>query len=433
MSLINKMLRDLDAREQEGGLETNLPVDVRPLPSQRSSRLPFVMGSVLTALLLAGLAYTYWWVPAEEAKPVAVPIAGAVVPPSPVEAVPVFSPPVAETKKEAQAALETEPQTQMPEQTQTPSPLQAQEVAAEKIKPEPVSSLRVSETISPSTNASSVEKTKKAATPAPTTAPVVPKVIQSGEKTIPSENKSEKERGKKTGKEADKEISKESGKDKVESSRPASPVATERVATKSGKSATIERTEVAGSPRERAEVEYRKAISAVNLGRVTEAQEDLHNALRQDSLHIASRQLLVKLLLEARRTDEAIAVLQEGVQGQPAQIGWAMSLARLQVDRSDLAGAWQTLDQSLPAAGNNADYQGFAAHVLQRLGRHKEAAERYQAATRLSPGDGRWWLGLGLVLESEGRSSEAREAFLRARQSGNLSAELNALVEQKLR
>jgi MSHA biogenesis protein MshN len=196
---------------------------------------------------------------------------------------------------------------------------------------------------------------------------------------------------------------------------------------------SIERTEAAGSPRERAEVEYRKAINAVNLGRIPEALEGLRNALRQDGQHSASRQLLVKLLLEAKRQEEAIQVLRDGLLEQPAHNGWAMTLARLQIDRGDLAGAWQTLDHASPAAGNNADFQGFAAHVLQRLGRQKEAAERYQAATRLSPGEGRWWLGLGLSLENEGRSTEAREAFLRAKQCANLSAELGAMVEQKLR
>lgn len=195
----------------------------------------------------------------------------------------------------------------------------------------------------------------------------------------------------------------------------------------------IERTDSVGTPRERAETEYRKAIAAVNQGRVAEALEGLRNALRQDALHVASRQLLVKLLLEAKQPDAAVQALQEGLQGQPAQIGWAMSLARLQVERGDLAGALQTLEFSLPAAGGSADYQGFVAHVLQRLGRNKEAAEHYQAAARLSPGDGRWWLGLGLALDAEGRSNEAREALLRAKASGTLSAELSALADQRLR
>ena len=200
-----------------------------------------------------------------------------------------------------------------------------------------------------------------------------------------------------------------------------------------GSTPVIERTPAAGSPHERAESEYRKAIAAVNQGRVSEAVDSLRNALHQDSLHVASRQLLVRLLLEAGNKDEAIRMLRDGIAGQPAQLGWAMSLARLQVDRGELDSAWQTLDHTLPAAGNNPDYLGFAANVLQRLGRHGEAADQYRKATRIAPADGRWWLGLGWCLDAQGQAAEAREAFLHARQSGNLSPELLALIDQKLR
>lgn len=57
----------------------------------------------------------------------------------------------------------------------------------------------------------------------------------------------------------------------------------------------------------------------------------------------------------------------------------------------------------MPAAVGNADYQGFTAHVLQCLGRNKEASERYQAASRLSPklmaaGGWAWFLIAKVVL-----------------------------------
>ncbi len=195
----------------------------------------------------------------------------------------------------------------------------------------------------------------------------------------------------------------------------------------------IEKSAPSGSPSERADNEYRKAINAVNIGRTQQAIENLHAALKHNAMHTVSRQLLFKLLVEAKQVDEAAEVLQRGLQLQSDQIGWAMSLGRLQVDRGDLPGAWQTLQRSLPAAANSADYLGFVAHVLQRLGRSKEAIEYYQAATRLAPAEGRWWFGLGLTLESEGRFAEAREAMLRASASATLSADLASLVEQKLR
>jgi MSHA biogenesis protein MshN len=195
----------------------------------------------------------------------------------------------------------------------------------------------------------------------------------------------------------------------------------------------IEKTASSGSPHERAEADYRKALVVLNAGRATEAVEGLRAALKQDGAHSPARQLLFKLLIENKRFDDAAELLREGLQSQPAQFSWAMSLGRLQVDRGDLSGAWQTLQQSLPFAGSNADYLGFAGHVLQRLGRNKEAAEHYQAATRLAPAEGRWWLGLGLALEADGHPAEARDALLRARASGTLSAELTSLVDQKLR
>ena len=69
----------------------------------------------------------------------------------------------------------------------------------------------------------------------------------------------------------------------------------------------------------------------------------------------------------------------------------------------------------------------------QTLCTRKEAIEEYQATVRLSPQTGIWWMGLGLSLEADGRTAEAREAYQKARASGTLSPELAAFVEQKLR
>jgi MSHA biogenesis protein MshN len=378
MSLINQMLQDLDARRAAHGVGSRLPNDVRPLPKPQASPLPIIVGVLFLLVLAGGLALYLW-----ETRQQAVPAPLAVLAPEPEKIVPTEPTPAAQAASSASTLQELGGSLRMAEFIKTP----AEKLAA--AKPDATSAV-------------------------------------SG-KPVVAHGKTDDERS------------------PVQASETRIPVANDPIAQGSGKPARnsrdgivattpmIERTDAPGSPRERAETEYRKAIAAVNQGRIAEAVDGLRNALRHDPLHIASRQLLVRLLLEAKRPDEAAQVLQDGLQGQPAQIGWAMSLARLQVDRKDLTGAWQTLNHSLPAAGSNADYQGFTAHVLQRLGRHKEATEHYQAATRLSPGDGRWWLGLGLALEEEGRVSEAREAFLRARQAGNLGAELSTLVEQKLR
>lgn len=197
--------------------------------------------------------------------------------------------------------------------------------------------------------------------------------------------------------------------------------------------ASIDKTPLAPTARERADIDYRRALALLDRGRGDEAAGALRAALAIDAQHTSARQLLLRLLLDARRSDEAVDLLQEGLQLQPAQTGWAMALARLQVERSDWAGAWQTLQRSQPATGGGADYAGFAGHVLLRLGRAHDAVEQYRGAVRASPGEGRWWLGLGLALEADAQAAAAREALLRARASGTLTPELAALVEQKLR
>ena len=197
--------------------------------------------------------------------------------------------------------------------------------------------------------------------------------------------------------------------------------------------AKIEKSPSLATPRDRADTEWRRAETAFAGGRVEEAREALRAALRHDPSHLQARQALLRHLLEVRRLDEAINVLQEGLELQPAQAGWAMSLARLQFEQGDLAAADRTLVRSQSFAENNADYAGFQGHIKSRLGAHRQAAAHYQRATRLAPNDGRWWLGYGLALENDGRLPEGREALRRALAAGNLSGELAAVAEQHLR
>lgn len=196
---------------------------------------------------------------------------------------------------------------------------------------------------------------------------------------------------------------------------------------------SIEKTVVLGTPREKAEAEYRRAQGLLAAGQAGGAHDALQGALRQDAAYIPARQMLLRILLESRRIDDAMAVLQEGLDLQPAQIGWALSLSRLLVERGDAGGAERVLARSAPYAAGNAEYAGFHGHLLNRTGQFRLAVEQYQTACRLAPADGRWWFGLGQALEGDGHASEAREAFRRALATGNLNADLAVLAEQKIR
>lgn len=195
----------------------------------------------------------------------------------------------------------------------------------------------------------------------------------------------------------------------------------------------IEKSPLAPTARDKADAELRRAETALASGRSGEALDGLRAALKLDPGYVAVRQALLRQLLDARKIDEAMVVLQDGLENMPTQTGWAVSLARLQLEQGDLAGADRTLARSQGYAEANADYAGFQGHVKSRLGAQRQAIAHYQRATRLAPGEGRWWLGLGLAFEADGRLPEARDALRRAIASGTLNHDLAAVAEQHLR
>jgi len=152
-------------------------------------------------------------------------------------------------------------------------------------------------------------------------------------------------------------------------------------------------------PTDTADSEYRKAMAAYRQGRPNEAAEGFQAALRLDGRHVSARQALLSLLLEQRRLSEAQTVAAEGLVLVSAQPGWAMILARLQVEQGQAVEAEKTMAAYSAHGERSADYLAFH----------------------------------GLLLEKLRRSEEARAAFLKASELGTLPPDLAAAIEQRLR
>lgn len=204
-----------------------------------------------------------------------------------------------------------------------------------------------------------------------------------------------------------------------------------RAAEPAGKG-TIDRRATT-SAKYRADQEFRRAVNLVNQGRVAEGMDGFRNALEMDPTHEAARQTLVALLLEAKRVDEAAVVLQDGLTANPDNTEFAMLLARILVERNEVPNALFVLQRHAAPPDRNADFHAFAAALYQRLGRHKEAIDQYESALRLAPSAGVWWVGLGISFQAAERSKEAVEAYSRAKSAGNLAPELLAFVDQRLK
>lgn len=187
------------------------------------------------------------------------------------------------------------------------------------------------------------------------------------------------------------------------------------------------------SPAQRTDAEFRKAVASMQQGHIADAIAGYETVLRLDAGHDAARQALVALLLEGKRGAEAERVLQDGLKVKPEHSGFAMLLARLQVERGAVEQATATLEKTLPYADQQAGYQAFFAALLQRQNRHKEAITHYQIALQLAPDNGIWLMGYGISLQAVQRIDDARDAFGRALESRALSPELQKFVQQQIR
>ena len=364
MSLINEMLRNLEAKSPDDLMKQNLQREIRPLPAVKTGRRRWFWSALLgvVMLLLAGFATVQYQEKlqamlglARETPPLA-PVAAPLLPVAPVVE------PVA-----GNATVHNE------KTAISDSLLIARELAFVPQSPD-----------------------------------ILPPVIELSTVVKTSEPPSSK-----------------TANDKLS-------VETVRTGVSSG-TVKIDKSPVLATPRDRAELDYRKAEAATAEGRIGDSVELLKSALKTDPSHIQARQNLIRQLLEMRKPDDAMRVLNDGLEMTPAQTGWAVSLARLQLEQGDITGADRTLIHSQPFAESNAEYAGFQGHLKSRLGEHRLAAEYYFRASRLAPREGRWWLGLGLAFEADGKLAESKEAFRRSLASGNLSPELAGVAEQRLR
>lgn len=376
MSLINQMLQDLDKRRASSHEREVLPNNVRVLPQSAKPRMRWWIPAAGGALVVAAAASWFLLRPTPVAldvstkAPAAPPVVVA-APQSP--AAPVVAPPPIATA----AVIAADP----------PGP--SKPTSAPPVQPEPRVAVAEPE---PPRMAPAQPEPARTALPSPVDGPRA-----------------------------------------ASPRRSSAPVQARAEETSARAAPQIDKRTQQLTPPQLAENEYRSGTTLLSQGRGAEAQQKFRLALQQHADHVGARQALFGLLLEAKKTGEAEQLLQEGLQMNVHQAGFAMALARMQVDRGDTPAAVVTLQKSAPSAVGSPDYLAFLAALLQRQSRHVEAVDHYTAALAMAPNSGVWQMGMGISLQALGRTAEARDAFRRAQASRALNPELQAFVGDRLR
>ena len=187
------------------------------------------------------------------------------------------------------------------------------------------------------------------------------------------------------------------------------------------------------SPQQRAETKYREAVAMMQQGRLADVEENLKAALVADAAHIKARELLAGAMLQQGHWRQAQDLLQQGIEAVPRHLPFVQLLARIQVERGHEAQALALMEQTAPAAQQDAAYLSFLATLYQRADRHADAAKAYSQALQLRPQEGSWWLGLAISLEAKQDFAAALNSYRRAIGSGALNGKPLQYAHQRLR
>jgi len=389
MSIINKMLQDLDRRQGASDPDATLVQQVRSVPPPRKDREWF--WRIIAALMIGAVAWVAW-------------IAWQLQPREPIV--------TEQALKAAQNAPRIPPTVAAPA---APKPAAEAKPVAEKPAPQMAETMK----LAPGIETPIREQPRKPALKAPAQAPPLKVPAQA---VSPPAAAAAPVPAAKAG--ASAAATARLGLDVPPARILQAPVPSAARVVKRDRVRTAE---------DRAETEFRRGAMLLNQGRVAEAEDIFAAALGISPAHEAARQALVALHLEQGRIDEARRLLQEGVALNPGNTRFASVLVRIHIERRDLAAALDVMNGVKAPDQGGAEFQSMRATVLQQLGRHAEAVDAFQSALRGAPQIGAVWMGLGISLEALGRKTEAAQAFRRAAATETLGAEARGYAEQRAR
>ncbi|MBC7704982.1 MAG: hypothetical protein H7274_13695 [Rhodoferax sp.] len=105
-------------------------------------------------------------------------------------------------------------------------------------------------------------------------------------------------------------------------------------------------------------------------------------------------------------------------------------MARMQLAEARFGAVWEMLTRLEPLLGNQADLWAIRANAAQRLGRHPDSVHAYMMALQSRPDEQRWLLGTAVSLAALGQTTSAAEMAEKARAVGPVSKDILAYLRQ---
>jgi len=384
MSVINRMLRDLDQRKQQPG-GTHQPAAIAPRASWSKAQLLIVVGVVLVGVAIGSWLLNSNEQPAEPKPLTLTRDAGSNTTPE-------------AATSEATTAEAASPEAASPEISATPAT--ASDSAAERTRAsesEPTAKVAADPQQAPDSDAIGTNDVAiTTATPA-----TVAKETPTNKAALVAANESQRTT------EAATETKPE----------PASSLSIKRVQL---------------SPSALAQRNLEKAEEAFNKGNQREGQRLLEEALAVQPMNIEVRERLSAYWYGRGFGNRAIVLLNEGIQLAPQADKLKLLLARI-YQRLDMNNeAYQVLNGLTLTGSDDVVPLAQRAELAWQNQDFERAIADYQRLTQVQPSHARWWLGLALAYDDHNQVIAATSAYQQALQVGGLNVASQQYIEARL-
>lgn len=155
-----------------------------------------------------------------------------------------------------------------------------------------------------------------------------------------------------------------------------------------------------------------KAQESFDKGYISDAITQLEEVIASADNHVEARNLLAVAWYGRGELQQAVNILNDGLNRYPNIETWRVTAAKIFFKENEPAGAFTYLDADIATA--SVEYQSMKANLARQLKRFDKAEVAYSHLTKLEPNKGSWWLGYAIALDSQGKNEMAINSYQQA-------------------
>ena len=193
---------------------------------------------------------------------------------------------------------------------------------------------------------------------------------------------------------------------------------------------SIQKSSAELTPEQRIEKLMKKAQESFDKGYITEAISQLEEVLNSSDGHIEARNLLAVAWYGRGELQAAVQILNDGLIRYPNVERWRLTAAKVYFKENDLNGAFSYLEADLSLA--SAEYFTMKGTLARQLQKFDKAQSAYTRLTLLQPDNGSWWLGLAIAEDSQGLHEKALISYQKVIEKGGVSEGSLQFVNQRI-